>query len=103
MATCAHGEWYVGNGNMVCGRGCECRASDIIAELEATLARFAPVIGLAHRFVCALGGAKLRKSDFDAIDPLILALGNLPMQDVGRCLDACAPVSAQRPDAPGKE
>jgi hypothetical protein len=32
---CEHGEWYVGNGNMVCGRGCDRRASDIIAELTS--------------------------------------------------------------------
>ena len=32
-----HGEWYVGAGNMICGRGCERKASDIIAELEGTL------------------------------------------------------------------
>lgn len=38
MAKCVHGEWYVGNGNMVCGRGCEQHASDIIARLEAALA-----------------------------------------------------------------
>ena len=31
--TCEHGEWYIKQGNMVCGRGCEGRASDIIEEL----------------------------------------------------------------------
>ena len=31
--NCEHGEWYVGGGNMVCGRGCEGRASDIIRDL----------------------------------------------------------------------
>ena len=35
---CEHGEWYVEQGNMVCGRGCERRASDIIADLTRILA-----------------------------------------------------------------
>ena len=33
---CEHGEWYVEQGNMVCGRGCERRASDIIADLPGS-------------------------------------------------------------------
>ena len=34
---CEHGEWYVGDGNMICGRGCESRASDIIRDLTFRL------------------------------------------------------------------
>lgn len=54
------------------------------------------VVGLAHRFVCALGGAKMRKSDLDALDPLMQSINDLPMQVLGRCLDACTPVSPNR-------
>lgn len=63
---------------------------------EDELARLRPIVGLAHRFVLALGGAKLRKRDLDALDPLMRALNGLPMQDVGRYLDACVPVPHDR-------
>jgi len=84
---------------------CACCNERLIAnarsDLPAALARIAElerVVGLAHRFVCAMAGAKLRKSDFDTFAPLVTALNNLSIQEMGRCLDACAPVTPTPPE-----
>jgi hypothetical protein len=65
---CEHGEWYVGAGNMVCGRGCERRAGDIITEMQDTIARLRTIAdeALTHRKKAEADGAATIAYEFVA-------------------------------------
>ena len=69
----------------------------IIAEnddLRARAERAERVVGLAWRFTASLGGARLRKSELDALDPLLVAMNAMPMADFARCLESARALAA---------